>query len=143
MSLLDDRKVPRAVSRNGRRASAVEVTYYKTAADSLAADTTSLGFLDAQQNYSIVAASYVPHYVLTAHASNFATIAIKVGAATLASVTTEITGSGDFVLNTPVDLTLASAVDIDEGDVVLFDIAKAASGVAVPAGILSVTLVER
>lgn len=151
-SIVDARRMPRYLKKYSaddftslkldQRLTVQDVHFYKQAADSLAADTTSDAFYVATRDLVLVEAQFIPHDVLTADDTNYATIAIKVSATALASVTTETTGSGNFVDNTPVALTNASAVAISDGDVLLFDIAKAGSGVAVPAGVLHVVLAE-
>lgn len=125
------------------RVTVQDLPHQKTAADALAATTTSIGILKENRDLKILEAWFIPHDVLTADNTDYATIAVKVGATTLASVTTAITDSGDFVLNTPVPLALATSPNIDDNDVVLFTIAKAASGVIVPAGVLHLIVAER
>lgn len=118
--------------------------HVKTAADSGASDATSLGMLVADRPLKLLKAEYIPWSTLTAHDTNYATIALKVGSTSLASQTTKITGgSGNFVLNTPVALALGTTVTLAAGDVLLFTIAKAASGVVVPAGKCQIVVCEQ
>jgi hypothetical protein len=114
----------------------IYVQFQKVAADGDVGDTTSDAMLDAQKNYRLTSACYIPHDALVAHDENYATVALKVGATTKASFTSKITGgSGHWVDNTPVDLTVADD-QINADDVVLFDIAKTGTGVAVPVGVI-------
>jgi len=96
----------------------------------------------------IVSVEFVPDATLTAHDTNYATLTLNKGTAgsldAAATVTTKITGgTGDWVADTPEALTLSSTeanLLVASGDNLNFDIAKASSGVAVPAGCLVVTL---
>ncbi len=93
---------------------------------------------------------YVPGAALTAHDTDYATITVsKYTAAggsktTVASITTKITGgSGDWTAFVPVELTLsATAADLvlESEAVLTYEVAKAASGVAIPAGKIVVVL---
>lgn len=96
---------------------------------------------------TITNVTIIPFAALTAHDTNYKTVAVKrrvaAGAATtVASVTTKITGgTGDWVALTPITLTLSStAADLvlpTLGDLT-FALTHAASGVAVP--VCSVTV---
>lgn len=73
---------------------------------------------------------------ITANDTNFATIAIKVGATTLGSITTETSGSGgtgNITAGTPVEIELTSpeASVVAVGAAVTVAVTKDGSGVAV------------
>lgn len=88
-------------------------------------------------------AYYLPSAGLTAHDTTYATITVSRYTAaggsktTIASMTTKITGgSGDWVAFVPEALTLAADVALEAGAIITYEIAKASTGVAVPAGSL-------
>lgn len=112
----------------------------KAAADGAAATaTTEHSIMRASADMTLVGVRYVPDAALTADNTNYATITIKRrdaaggNATTLASVTTQITGSGNWTqwvaINLPVVVSAIAA-----GQIVTVSIAKAGSGVVVPAG---------
>lgn len=120
------------------------IGFAKTAVDGAANTATSLAIFVADRPLKLLAARYIPHDTLTAHDTNYATIALKVSSTSLASQTTKITGgSGNFVSNAPVNLTLGTTVTMAVGDVLLFSIAKSGSGVAVPAGVIQAVVCEQ
>jgi len=91
----------------------------------------------------LVKAYYVAAAGLTAHDTNYATITVSRYTAaggsktTIASITTQITGgSGNWTAFVPVPLTLAADNAIPAGALITYEVAKAASGVALPAGSL-------
>lgn len=97
------------------------------------------------QKGKLVRAYYVPAGAVTAHDTNYATITISRYTAaggsktTIASCTTKTTGgggTGNWTAFVPVEVTLASDVDLEAGACVTYEIAKAASGVQLPAGSL-------
>lgn len=121
--------------------------HLKAAADSNAGDATAetpLGV--AEEAATVTAVSYLPGDALTAHADNYATLLVSKRAAgggsktTVASVTTQIAGSGDWTAWAPVDIPVTSGA-LTAGQGLTFEIAKAGSGVVVPAGKLVVTAV--
>lgn len=126
------------------------VTWQKDAADAAAGDATNTCIFRNKLSCDlrVVAAEYIPDATLTAHDTNYATLSLQVGTvgsfAAAASQTTKITGgSGDWAADTPEALTLSSTpanLVVDAGDILQADIAKANSGVAVPAGVLVVHL---
>jgi hypothetical protein len=121
--------------------------YLKAAADGAAADVTAESTFfenNSGRERAITAIKYIPNAALTAHASNYATLLVDkrlasdyTTAVPVASLTTEITGSGDWVAFTPEELTLLLTT-LEDGALLTFEITKAASGVAVPAGQLVV-----
>lgn len=98
---------------------------------------------------SIKDIKYTPGAALTADNANYATITIRKRSAlgadlgVVASVTTQITGSGNWTAWVAVNLALAnssdSTVDMAPGDILTVQITKTGSGVVVPLGELSVT----
>lgn len=123
------------------------VHWDKSAADGSAGATLSHYLYRADTARTITAVRIIPDGTLTAHATNYATISIAVedGAAgavgTAASQTTKTTGaggSGDWAAGVPVDITLGATVALSAGQVLKGSIAKAASGVVVPAFTLQV-----
>lgn len=144
----DDTQAARAPARNLIRR---EFVLVKPAADAMAADTTAYTAafqVRMTRAARILGAYIVPQSTLTAHASNFATVKVvkgdgAAGAETImASVTTEITGSGNWAAGVPEALTVSSTpanTRIARGEILGFSIAKAASGVVVP---ISTVVVE-
>ncbi len=114
----------------------------RRAADALAADETLETVEVVDKNCRITSVQFVPDAALTAHGTNFATLSlvtVEGSPETIATVTTEITGSGNWVAGTPV--TLAIDTDADDrlaSDVLALEVLKDGAGVAVPAGILIV-----
>jgi hypothetical protein len=95
---------------------------------------------------------YLPAASLTAHDTNYATITVsKYTAAggsktTVASATTAITGgTGNWTAFVPMEITLsatAANLILESGAILTYEVAKAASGVAIPAGKLVVVLTD-
>ncbi len=84
---------------------------------------------------------FTPHAALTANDTDYATLSLVYDAGpgtdvVVATRTTQITGgSGDWVADTPVALTITAAnAVVPAGKNLMFKITKAGSGVAVPAG---------
>lgn len=95
------------------------------------------------QKGKLVKAYYVPAGAVTAHDTNYATITVSRYTAaggsktTVASITTKITGgSGNWTAFVPVEITLATDTALEAGACLTYEIAKAASGVQLPAGSL-------
>lgn len=126
----------------GERFTVRERTFYKQAADSMASDTTDDAFAYVDGEAHILAVRFLPHAVLTANDTNYATVSVWDGTTTYASLTTETTGTGDWVDNTSEPLTV-STTSVAADTTLRFRIQKAGSGVAVPAGVLEVVLAER
>jgi hypothetical protein len=122
--------------------------YTKEADDgSAAAVTAETPVLSSSGGLQVQAVRFLPSAALTANNTNYATLTVvnrdaagsSVG--TIAAITTEITGSGDWVAFVLEDFgTLANAT-IAAGGTVTFEIEKAASGVVVPAGSLEIEYV--
>jgi hypothetical protein len=80
---------------------------------------------------------------LTANNSNYETLTVAKrtnggGATTIASVTTQITGSGNWTAFTNVPIPLAAAVEfVKPGDSITFTVTETGSGVAIPVGMLA------
>ncbi len=72
---------------------------------------------------------------LTQDASNYWTIALKDGSATLASWSTQTSAQGTITANTPVDLVLATDHDLLPNDILTVVLTKSASAAALPPGI--------
>lgn len=95
---------------------------------------------------------YVPAAGVTAHDSNYATITVSkytaAGASktTVATITTQTTGgggSGDWTALVPMEITLSSTLAnriVEPKATLTYEIAKASSGVQLPAGKLVVVL---
>jgi hypothetical protein len=119
-----------------------EYVYNKDAADGAASTATADTYmLKAGVKMQLIDAAIISAGTLTAHADNYATITVEKadGAAgaqtTMAEVTTEVTGSGDWAAATLVPITLSTTLanlQVAAGGVVNFKIAKAGTGVAVP-----------
>lgn len=95
------------------------------------------------QASKLVKAYYISAAGLTAHDTNYATITVSRYTAaggsktTIATVTTKITGgTGDWTALVPVPITIQADNAIPAGALITYEIAKAASGVAIPAGSL-------
>ena len=96
-------------------------------------------------NITIVAVDICPHATLTADNTDYATLSLTKSdgaagsATTIASQTTQITGSGNWAADTYVPLTVTAAdADVDDGQMLLFEKVHANSGVSV--GGCSVTI---
>jgi hypothetical protein len=112
----------------------------KSAVDgSASAATAEHTIFRAASDMTLNAVRYVPDAALTADNTNYATITVKrrnadgTGAVTLASVTTQITGSGNWSQWVAVNIPVVNA-SVSAGQIVTVGIAKAGTGVAVPAG---------
>lgn len=99
------------------------------------------------QSGKIVRAYYVPAAGLTANDTNYATITISRYTAaggsktTVAQITTQTTGgggTGNWTAFVPVPITLSSNTSLEAGATLTYEVAKAASGVQLPAGSLVV-----
>lgn len=121
----------------------VAIPYAKTAADGMASTTTAdtLFWINPFDfSLKIVSARLVSASALTADAANYATITVKVddGAngtpATALTWETSLTGTGSWVADTgeSATVTAANAVVV-AGGCLHFNIAKAGTGVVVPA----------
>lgn len=95
------------------------------------------------QASKLVKAYYISAGTLTAHDTNYATITVSRYTAaggsktTIATVTTKITGgTGDWTACVPVPITIQADNAIPAGALITYEVAKAASGVAIPAGSL-------
>jgi hypothetical protein len=126
---------------------ALQDTWDKPAADGAAATATAEhSFLRAASKLTVKAVRYVPDAALTADNTNFATITVRVrnsdgtNALTVAAVTTAITGSGNWAQWVAVNLPLTN-VSLTAGQILTVQIAKAGSGVVIPAGALVVDYV--
>lgn len=123
-------------------------------ADDAAAGTVTTVFpfrkVQANETGTVSAVYYTPDAALTANATDYATITVahrrssdyttSVG---LAARATDTVTTDDMVAFTPWALTLdgtAANLEVNSGDILTFAIAKAASGVAVPAGVLTIEL---
>lgn len=122
------------------------VVYAKPAVDAMAADTTLLWVLPLDKKVEILSVSFMPYGSLTSNDTNYATISLEYddgagGADTqVAAALTTTTGTGNFTAGTQVNIPLSAtpANRVVDGFTarkwLIFKIAKAASGVAVPAG---------
>lgn len=132
-----------------KHSSYVTHDYRKAAIDGAAGDATAeLCFSKIAQGQAgtVTEVYYVPDAALTADNSNYATLTVgrrDAGGArtTIASRTTQITGSGDWTQYSPVALTISAASLTAAGTQALtFEITKTGTGVAVPAGALVMNL---
>lgn len=127
----------------------------KPAADSMAADTTAYTAADQirMPRAGRVLGAYIqPASTLTAHDTTYATINVVTGdgaagaAVVAASQTTKITGgSGNFAAGATEALTVSATLADTRfvaGAVLSFNIAKASTGVVVPACTISVDVEE-
>ena len=123
----------------------IVVTCEKAAVDAAAGDATNRNCWRNKtgMNVRLESAEYVPDAALTAHDTNFATVSVLKGASaavtTSAASKTTVIANGDWVADTPVALTLSATAAnrvLAADDILCLDIAKAAAGVAVPAGVL-------
>lgn len=128
--------------------------WVKAAVDSNAGDATAATyFYRLPCDATLKGCTVIPNDTLTAHDSNFATVSLKVGdgaggtPTAVASRTTKTTsggGTGNWAVGVTFGLTLTSATTVvKKGQVLCFDIAKAASGVAVPPCVIQVRLWPR
>jgi hypothetical protein len=123
----------------------------KAAADAMAADATAEHTVAHFPRAAVITGvKFVPDDALTADNTDFATLSVykrtSAGASQtlVASLTTEITGTGDWTAFAAEALTLAGggATTIAAGSSLTFAITKAAAGVAVPAGTLHIDATE-
>lgn len=119
--------------------------HVKTTADSMASDTTAeVIFAVAPCDGRITAAAYTPAAALTADNTNNATINVhnyNAGTDKVAATITTNVASGNWTAYTPKALTVSGTeanVTVAKGDILTINIAKAGSGVVVPAGALRV-----
>jgi hypothetical protein len=114
---------------------------HKLVDGSAAATLSETAFARAGYAGTILAAYYVPDAALTADDTDYGTLTVKIrdgaggAAATVASKTTKITGgSGDWTAFVPVSLGAITNGTLAAGSILTALIAKAASGVVIPAG---------
>ena len=95
---------------------------------------------------TVTGISFVPAAAVTADDTNYATLTVTkrdyngANSATVVAQTTKITGgSGDWTIHVPVSLGTLSITALDDGEELVVGIAKAGSGVAIPAGQLVVS----
>lgn len=120
------------------------------AVDATAGTATSEIAVGVAPNKSkLVKAYYLPGSALTADDADYATITVSRYTAaggsktTIATITTETTGgggTGNWTAKVPVTITLSADTDIAAGALVTYEVAKAGSGVALPAGSLVLVL---
>lgn len=124
--------------------------HVKPTLDAMAGDTTpELSFFIADRSYRIVSVEGVPSTAVTAGATNFATLLVAKRPAsapgTPVNVSTRSLAATNMVAFTKETHTLtATAADLllVTGDVLTFAITKTMSGLAVPAHVISVNMVE-
>jgi len=114
--------------------------HVERAADALAADTSVHYLMTGIKAGRLTSASVLPEAALVAHAANFATLSIcpytlatGVVAAAYDAITTEITGTGDWVAGVAEAFTIAPATDVfaaTQG--IALTVAKDGAGVVVP-----------
>lgn len=134
-----------------------EVQRVVDAAASTATAETVVGFVPKAPGANASLAKtlrvyYLPAAALTADDTNYATITVSkytaAGASktTVATVTTTITaGSGDWVAFVPEEITLsatAANLILESGAILTYEVSKAGTGVALPAGKLVVVLTD-
>ena len=128
-----------------------QAAWNKDAADGAAGTATAehAVFRNRTHALKVLGVTYIPDAALTGHDTNFATIIVRrrtaLGAdgGIVATQTTKLTGgSGTWVAFVPVAIPLAAPVNVDlaAGQSLTVEIAKAAAGVAVPAGSLLIAL---
>ncbi|MBK8260227.1 MAG: hypothetical protein IPK80_02695 [Nannocystis sp.] len=118
------------------------------AVDGTAGTTTAEVAVGVAPNKSkLVKAYYLPGSALTANDTDYATITVSRYTAagdsktTIATVTTKITGgTGDWTAKVPVAITLSADNAVAAGALITYEVAKAGSGVALPAGSLVLVL---
>lgn len=98
-------------------------------------------------NAVITAAKWIPGAAITANGTNFFTLSFRnrgaAGAGTVQWATARAYSSVNGVANTPEALTLsstASDLNIAAGDLVTVQVTHTASGLAVPAGVVALTI---
>lgn len=102
----------------------------------------------AREAMTLIAARFIPDAAVTAHDTNYATLALTTNAGTPVALTedmdTTITGgTGNWVAETAEEFTVVASADIDAGEGILLDIDKAADGLKVPGGRLQLELRHR
>lgn len=125
----------------------VTVSAEKVAADAMASTTTaSVYFHKVDRECSVVSATYVPRGTATFNASTYGTIILNKadgagGSDTnVATVDTSAVSMANGVTRALTLVTTAGVVDLTAGQVLAFQITKASTGVALPAGMLQVRL---
>lgn len=124
--------------------------FFKTAADAMAADTTLLWALPIDRKIQVTSVTIMRHGALTAHDTNYATVSLEVddgagGSDTQIAAKATTVANGNWVAGTAHDLTMhaTAANHFVDGKTarkwLIFKIAKAASGVAVPSCKMFVT----
>jgi hypothetical protein len=118
--------------------------YLKVAADGSAATTTAeTPFYTARYRETLLRAKYTPAAALTSNDTNYATLKVwkrSVDGATqtaIGSEATTTTDTGSWTAFVSVEVALL-ATALAPGESLLFEITKAGTGVAVPAGILEI-----
>lgn len=119
--------------------------------ENAATNTTKSHCFYALRDMTVIGAKYVPDGTATAHNTNYATMRVFSGAGNAAATTvvanvatTPSGAANSMAAGVPFALTLQSAaVDIDAGETLAFDIVKAGTGVAVPAGHLVIYYRDR
>src|SRR5688572_6361297 len=122
----------------------------KDATDAAANTTTAeYSFFTADRSYRVVAVKYIPRSAVTAGATHFASCLVDKrpasGPGTAVNVATRSLAATDMVAWTEEAWTLtATAADLllVAGDQLTFEITKTMNGLAVPAGVVTVDLVE-
>lgn len=120
------------------------------AAESAADDAlTTAQWKPETREYKLVSARLISRGDVTASATVYGTVAIKVGSTVLASLTTNTTGNGgtgDWSANSVFDLTLsttAANLEVDADDRVDIVVAKASTGTQLPAYRICTVWAER
>jgi hypothetical protein len=108
--------------------------YHLKDADALAADTLLEVFFSIPVDGYLIKPRIIPHAALTADNTDYATLRLdRTGIATVYQDTTQVTGTGDWVAGTPIDMTMIAANNkVEAGETIRLRILKAASGVIVP-----------
>jgi hypothetical protein len=122
----------------------------KAATDAMAADTTAeYSFFTADRSYRVVSVKYIPRSAVTAGATHFATCLVDKrpasGPGTPVNVATRSLAATNMVAFTEESWTLTvTAADLllVTGDQLTFEITKTMNGLAVPAGVVTVNMVE-
>lgn len=127
-----------------------QARYVKDAIDGAAATTTAeVTFFVADRSYRVTSVKFVPSTAVTAGATHFASILIDKRPAsapgTPVNVATRSLAATNMVAFTEESATLtATAADLllVTGDALTFEITKTMNGLAVPAGVITVNMVE-
>lgn len=127
---------------------AVGEKYSKLAADGAAGTATAESPFTRAVTYDrrVKSIVYAPGAALTANNANYATLRVRKRTAAgadggiIASLTTQITGTGDWVAFVvkalTLDTSLDSNLDLLAGELLTFEITKTGTGVVVPLGML-------